>query len=891
MSYMANLNFSRPHEQVAGDAAFLRFGTSSNRAILFEGANHSIFGSANVRLNTSIVFFTGVHNATLGSHIVQPKNRRLEFFSVLSSTYGAHSVKNKRQVISFVSLQNTQQFGTPDLTSTTREVLMYHVPLPEDQVPSITVDYRVKYFTFTGIPSKFVPGSHYVAHYVQFIDFAGKGYKTPALPTHSVIFKNRVVTFSFLVATTYGSHKVVPDRFISLPSIASTLLFGALRVFRNARPVDLHSGSPFTLYGSHAVRNQQRRLYFIGQQSSQLNFHVVYNKNQRVFIGAYMGIDTNPEVFGPYIAIENKNKRLSFFGHQSSRFAYTTSIRNNAVGVNVSGIYSYISGSNVFDHRIRSLFVEPFTGFYASGYTSAHNAARVVYPTGIQPGSVFPVTHYIESLNKFLRFSSLESFTTPTTHFIAYAVRRVQLSETVVPYIPLFDVRINPHPIKPLSFQSSVCSFFYAHIHFNIARLSSANVKQVPSIGNFIVENRNKTLVFPPIISFEVFKPKIENRIKYLLFEGFNSFSVFRPDISYRTKKLTFSGINTFRTSVFHEVRNVLPPLPATQKIFVQFYSLGTKYGFFSIRNNTIKFIGTNYTKYGAHKVARNGVILPSIFDTGSIGVPTFIVTQFVYINSILPNEPEKIRITPHTIYLPSGDQATEQARANHPVSGANKIEPQPLSTNHRVTLRDRSLEMKSSAPFYESGDHTLSLRKQYVYFFSLRSLRVGVIRFLNIPQTVDFNTFNYGIHNESYGQHNVVFPVVYDPTITVTNQLLSLYGEHKIELFNRRCSFASVFGSEYGTLTVGYHRDFVFGGDVLSLFGTTWVSHYTRSVLMQGDILDGFQRLVISGFNNRMRVYRVETATPSIPSIGPITAGIATQTDGFGVTYKPIQC
>lgn len=822
---------------------------------------------------------------------------------------------------------NSQAFGTPVLTQVAQGISVGGIAPPpqtgpngDRQIPSPFIDFRIRYLTPGGIavPTNQIATTHVIAFDIQYIDLAGRGPNTWVTGNARIEYAVRYIEPPFIASNIFGSHNVARIQVVVPTGWESSFISENHEFDINLQRVFHHSGGADpTGYGATHVRNQFEVLRPTGWLSQNINFPIVYNLDQYLFVQPYMGTNSDPTQWPPYSPfVENKTRTLGPGGWQSSRFSVIGNIvENTAAPLLPPGLDATIWGPETFiAHRIRYVGPEGWDSFYNTQYTVIYNNAAVLAPQGWDSAQVGTPEQVI-NLNRTVKHIFPYGGETVGTAFIAYRVRTVypSLFYDVPSGFP--EVRFNPHPITPAGIAPPQFGGHTVYEHFTITYPKSVNVHAVPWVGEPIVENRNKTLrVFPSDQSLYGLA-KVFNYNTHLTTTA-GDLTVWGSHlISYRTRTITVAPISVPVFSVTHRIRNVIPDPPARQLIEPNGLYIGQESnpGIIpspGIRLATIYPEGINEEGYGKPVLTRNTIeVPPGPFNLDQVGIPTLIFTQHLFPRiipwpNIVPPVSSsdqnwvKPRVTPHTIYAPSADQATQQAKDNHPqnsphVIGGRQGDGQwslgggwpwfgrpDVSNQHRVIGPVPNHNPGGLSPTVRFGNQTFTLSRQYVYPTPIRSLRFGLIMFLDVPQYANLDSSHNGIAPlNDFGQHTVA-----PPPVVVTHEakpsgfVATLWGAHRVELFIRTVSPQGIphrgnpeqgLTNPWGLPLVGFPRVYQWGGYVLTLWGNTWVSHKNRELPVEGWNSLSLEDDDLGSFADRMRVRR-RNPSDGIIGIGP---------------------
>ena len=790
------------------------------------------------------------------------------------------------------------------------------------QIPSPLIDFRTRYLTPGGIavPTEQIATTHVIAFDVQFIDLAGRGPNPWATGNARVEYAVRYIEPPFIASNIFGPHNVARIQVVVPSGWESSFISENHEFDINLQRILHHSGAADpTGYGATHVRNQFEVLRPTGWLSQNINFPVIYNRDQYLFVQPYMDTNSDPTQWPPYSPfVENKTRTLGPGGWRSSRFSVIgNSIKNTADPLLPPGLDATIWGPETFiAHRIRYVGPEGWDSFYNTRYTVIYNNAAVLAPQGWDSAQVGTPEQAI-NLNRTVKHVFPYGGETVGTAFVAYRVRTVypSLFYDVPSGFP--EVRFNPHPIAPAGIAPPQFGGHTVYEHFTIAYPKSVNVHAVPWVGEPIVENRNKTLRVSPSDQSLYGLAKVFNYNTHLTITA-GDLTVWGSHlISYRTRIVTVAPISVPVFSVTHRIRNVLPDPPARQLIEPNGLYIGWESNPGIVPSPTFNYAqvkppGISPGMFGVAVLTENSIKPGSIIDLAQVGAPILLFTQYLYPKgapwprdgyegpdgsvgeSDLFAHAAKPRVSPHTIYAPASTEATQQAKTNHPLNLPHVIDGlqggghwslgggwpwfgrPDVSNQHRVV---------GPVPTHDGVPHSsrfgtpdLVLRLRYVYPSPVRSLRTGLPIFLGVPQFITFEWYG-GWLSEIFGMHAVGYaPVRRMPT--PAGFVATAWGTHRVELLNREISPQGIphrgnpqqgLTNPWGTPLVGYPRTYVPGGFIATLWGTHRVEYRIRHVFPIGwdsyaDTLDDLSR-----WSDRMRVRRINPPG-GVPGISSAT-------------------
>ena len=783
-------------------------------------------------------------------------------------------------------------FGTVTIYNTRQYVLPGGIaPNPQTgpnsarEVPPPTIDYRNKYVTPTGIsvPVGQIP-THYVAGYYQFIDTAGRGAGPETLGTAFVAYKVRTIFPSFIVSDLYGTPLVGRTMYVHPSGFGGEAIPITHLAEDYSNRIAPHSGRADPAgYGVAGVRNAKLFVYpnTSAWIADQVNFPILYNKKQVLLVRQFQDTDAEVAKYG-LATIENRNRTLHTFGHSDSRFSYyAADVYNKAMAVAPPGLDATLFGTTLVAYRIRNVYPGGFDSFYTQQPgTIVYNSARVVAPFGIRADAVPTalVFNRNRTISQYFPYSG-ESF---GTSFVAYRVRSlVQQPFNDVP-ASLPEVRFNPHPVAPTGVGSYATGGAFVYIHRNEVFPRSTNVRPTDAVGEAYVQNRNKTIAPYAYEQTTFGLNSIENYIRSVYPPTLPSTQFGAIDISRRTKLLSPQPFSSHVTSIFAQVRNVIPDPPGQQNII----AYGVAPDISAVPPPSLR-----YQTIFPTSISPPTASIPAVRDTNLhpvwtfddyVGTPRIIATQYIY-PKYIPSQASpgvgesdlfgtKPRVTPHTIYAPSADQATDQAKQNNgfdaEIIDRSLWNTPPyhfgvaiVSNKNRTIAQYRNPGVDTPETTY--GTPSVTLRMRRVYPIGSRFVRFGYHR-LNGAQEILANGFEV-THDFGAASVNNAYtsPYVYASGLDAAD-----YGRPDVTNYNRTLLPTGYEQTSFGTASVHPPVRLEMVGFVATRWGDTMVSYKNRFIHPQG-----FNAFLSSdrlpGFNDRMRV-RLATPTPPTPIYPP---------------------
>jgi len=799
-------------------------------------------------------------------------------------------------------------------------------PLPDSgppaqrRFPPPTIDFLNRTLTPSGIPPRTgqIPTTHAATREVQWVDLAGRWTATATFGATQVQFVNRSVFPPFFISGAMGTPLVARVQMLQPSGWESSQQSTQHRLAINEQSVLHVSGEADPAgYGLLEVRNEREFVSPPGWVSSEIAAPQLYNQDQYVHVSAYGNSDVPVTAWGA-VTISNVDRVVQAFGWQSSRLPVSgPRIENAADTLSPDGFASSQVGAETFiSFAVREVQAAGWLSSGFSPFAFVGNTTPEIRAVGIPPTTSAGVPTEVANLNRTVQHFAPYTGVVFGTQFVDYAVRTVtQLPPNAEFKIGEVEVFRNPRDIRPVGISPNIVpGTAFVFERSNRVFATSTNVFPVPRIGEPSVVNRNRELRPFPVGGSEFGFTHIANFVQEPAMQGFQS-SVFGPTtrIEFRDRVLQLPSIAPQLISPFHWVRNLIPDLPAQQLLLPPSISYGPS-------NNPGAIVGAHLVRYptifpegvapmggfGAHTVTTNAIRPPPWpFTLDQLGVPSLITTQFVYPRTIpWPNVSganpqsssdqnwqfnQRPRVTPHTIYAPQGDTATQQARTNNPAAGTpTRIDQfltdsgqgawslgggwpwfgRPTVSNANraigpVPLHSTSVLGPTLSPSSRYGQPTVDFFVRRLFPQPIRSSRFGLPSIPFTPQTVTMDP-GRGIDSMEIGGHAIGPPPSTGPrTISVPGIMATLWGGARVELLNRTVLASGAAplpntgsGTRWGTTWVSRSPRSVGGQGWLSeIWGDNLIEFKDRPVFPQG--WDSLSLIAddVGSFDDRMRV------------------------------------
>ena len=798
-------------------------------------------------------------------------------------------------------------------------------PISGWRIPAPTIDFRTKLVVVTNPPGAGgVSDQTTVTHFVQWVDLAGSGIDSAGVPEPAIDFRYRTVFPISALSLEWGTAFVHRTTFVSPTGWESSTVPENSELLINTRRVYYYTGAADqAAYGNATVFNwrQDINLHNNGWYDTQWNFPVVYNLKREIVVAPFAE-NVNPDQWPKYLPlVENKNRVLGAFGHISSRVGISTWIRNKADPVFPPGANMTLWGGGTFiAHRNRTVQAQGWDSFYNERYTVVWNKADVLGPAGIGDVSAFGRPNPVANLNREVKQHSGWSGPDWGTPFVAYRVRTVApgLFYDVPASYP--EVRHNPFPIAPVGIPKlGQVGGHEVRIFRREVFPYAVNVHD-PWFGEAGVRNRNVTVTPYGYDQAEYGRATVENFIRYVAPEGFRNDDVPKHLISRRTRELVPLGIAFPSFIQLHRIRNLLPDPPGPQTIDLSKTGASGEVedGFGiappgplnpptqSIRLNTIyPSWEAPSARFGVGRVWTNALEAKFWQSDGEVGVPTLIFTQYVAAKSV---DPALIRfgvarMTPFTIYAPQGSECPIGYTPSSSGVAIDAYLSSPDGSNRpwfgraTVTNQHRAIgpvPYRSGAVQDDLNGRTkwgtaaFTLRRQYVYVDSIRSLRMGFPVLWGVPQFVDLSAGPGSLGNgipplNEFGVTDVSTPVELTQYVDTSDNEFVLWGDSSVDLKNRTIEPTGIdheggsSGTDpWGDALVGYPRVYYLGMGVQTIWGNNIIEYKNRPVFPEGFLSCSLESWDFENYKFPMKVVR---KNPPVRPVGFASSAVGTCT------------
>lgn len=360
--------------------------------------------------------------------------------------------------------------------------------------------------------------------------------------------------------------------------------------------------------------------------------------------------------------------------------------------------------------------------------------------------------------------------------------------------------------------------------------------------------------------------------------------------IEFKTRKIAVAGLNAAPISQLHKVIKLGAPPYSTQYIDLRgFYEVDgvlkedDGYGIDApdkqvsnpaFNQSVIYPEGFMTAKFGDARVTANTLKIDAgIYILGvanpSVGLKVRELVAKGIDNYIGESRIGKPRITPHTIYAPFGDEATSQARINHPGASSSYVNTGVKFGSVMVINKNRVLWHYGAHNGNSFGTPSLMLSRQYIQPKGMRSEKSG---WHSIPFSLQTVTQIHEDGLDSFQQFGGATvarpPYLGSYTIRTPGENHQLFGEVVLQnsirfLYPIGLASTAMGDNRYNDnpfmwqgLRVGELILGNYGGDEHAVLGLPFISAKVRDIGAEG--FDAFlSEYDVYNFKTRMRVYR----------------------------------
>lgn len=601
---------------------------------------------------------------------------------------------------------------------------------------------------------------------------------------------------------------------------------------------------------------------------------------------------TGQSDFGKWTAIVKRNKTIKAFGVNNAKFGYHQ-IDNKAAPILPTSIVGDI-GTPMIAYRVRKIATSSIEMPYFSYWHIIRNVARVLKPASIGTMALgkLSVKSNLQIIKQIFPFENIDI----GKPMIADRVRTIDIEWRYSIHPPtISSPNIDNHTryITSKGFDGTdgyKRKFGRAELieRFNILKTHGREHDKFGA--EVIIKNLTPELRIFGHNSNEFGKTQIRTQWRKVYPFGHQMNGVGKPIIKDRKQSIRVGGFNANGFGWHFVKKGIAPPYSIQHielRVFdrqgkeVDGFGIGVDYYQVarpSISTNVLMPTGFDSQKIGEHLVTANSIIIDSgIFDHTVPKPIIWLRRKFVrprgidaYVGHYKIGKPQ---LSPYTIYAPNSENATAQARTNHPLKSYTP--PMNMLIFGRVWI---SNQHRAIAP-YRSGDkqsfgRPIIINKAQV--IAPKGLKGGyfgwhILPF--VPQTIEQFNKKDAPTMTAFGSHQIGFTNEGQKQIHLKGFDGLYFGRHKIDHFHRNVHPSPFVATKMGQskwydtpfmwqgLRIGKRVLGSYGGLDSSIFGATWISNNLREVIATG--FDSFvSETDIRHFKGRLVIKRVGKAS-----------------------------
>ncbi|MBE9589981.1 hypothetical protein IM753_03110 [Moraxella sp. K127] len=870
-----------------------------------KGIFHNIFGDIRIYNHNRTIHPPSIHVNTISiwtsiknslsivspSSIVAPDfyaptilNARqyLSPYGIYQARFGYHQVLYDWQFYRFIQAigLSSADFGKASIVNKNQYVRTGNLYPPDMPIPN--VELKQKYVQPKGIDSP-IFGKAYVDFYHRVLD------------TKSVIpflnFGNAWVSYRTRTIKPIAiSNPVLPKPIVGTSQYIGPIGFTAtLWLTRIIPEIGVIYPQGFKgEFGYHQVQNQLQYAPMSGFNAQIFGQTHLYNLAQYIHVVNDEQSELSPngkqKGFGQWIGIVNRNKVIRTFGFAHDVFGRHI-LNNKAVLVRPSAFDGlHISNPWVSD-KIRYLMPDGIQSPYISHWHIVYNDAREIHPKGFVNQTAFGKPTLVNTRRILTGISGFDSKVFGLA-MIAYKVRTLDVEwrySIAPPTISLPNIHLYTRYITPKGFDGATKGKFGLNDIIERFNIIQPRWAHKPLFGIAYLKNLTPEIHIFGHDSQEFGQTSIRNEFEHIHQRGRESLVMGKPTIKDRRQKIYVVGLSGVKFGKHQLVKEIPPYYPQwidLNKYNHQYEPIGGDgihsrlvFGTPTLSERAIVVKSFGGEKFGTPSLRDNKLQMQYGIFENEFGVPlVWIKTQYVTVKDGITGQISfgKPRLSPHTIYAPTGDRATSQARANHPSGYNNHINSMAVFGKTTVANQHRHVRM------YGYRHDTISVpiiknRLIVIKPFGFRLSRFGIPM---IPFSLQQIAMVHGIHQTIFGQTRIHHKEIVTTQYIKPKSLVGEMGRHAISNFHRTIHPKAFIATQMGRskhpdtpfmwqgLRIGERVLGSYGGFDSSTFGGAWISNKIREVRV-----DGFDSFVsesdIKSFNGRLTVKRAIDGLP----------------------------
>lgn len=838
------------------------------------GFDFKSFGTAQIQLSLQLTKPAGINAAKFGQQHISNHKQNIKPTGIYASNhFGQAIIANKNQII---------KTGNLDLLT-----------LDEPRI-----SFRLQHLSPAGLNATLWTPSH-VTHAVRYL--YTKGSDHVALGKAWISHHTRFIDPIGIEKTEQdfaSNHAVMPTQFIHTEGFEATDWLTRIIPDNTHLYPDGMEGK----CGTPAIDNHTHYLLpkgFGNNDGSALTIRFgklqIFNHSQYIiqdFIpdsGLVPQVGTDHNDFGKWVSIVNRNKTLITFGVDNSKFGYSQ-IDNKAAPVLPTPIESEM-GKPMIGYRVRKLPIDGIEAPHFSYWHIIRNTARVLSLQGFdnQDFGTPALESNLQTIKQIFPFENNDVGTPMITDRVRFlgVEWRYSISPPTIA-LPTIDNHTRYITTKGFDGTNGFKRNGRAELieRFNIIK---AHGREHSIFGaDVIIKNLTPEARAFGHNSAEFGTPAIRNEWREILPFGNQMSAIGTLIIKDRKQTIKISGLNANRFGV-HTVKRLSAPPYSTQYIELRRFDDNGKemdgYGVGidekqvstpTIRTNVLAPKAIDGQTFGKLSITANSIHIDSGIFELSVGSPrVWIKQQYIkpkgldyYVNEDKMGKPQ---LSPHTIYAPSGENATGQARRNHPTSNPKPIDGMvfgqtTISNQHRAIF-----QYHYHGDMQAFGQASIGNKDKVIKTRGFRGGYFGwhIIPF--VPQSIE--QFSNKPHKTAFGTHTIGFIGEQQNHIRAGALVSMQFGNANVSHFHRAIYPHPFVATQMGR-SIGGDTPFMwqglrigerilgnYGGFDTSVFGDAWISNKIREINVQG--FDSFvSEADIKSFKGRLAVKRAIDGT-----------------------------
>lgn len=745
-------------------------------------------------------------------------------------------------------------------------------------------------------------------------------YGTPLLT-----FRIRKINPKSITETFYSNHSIGGTQYLKPYSFIATQ-FGS-RITPETRNV--YVSGFMGIFGDTKIKNRKHYIHALGFNSDNTWAHGRWGSaktfNLRQYITMFYDVNsdlTPPSGNSKWTSISNRNKTIGALGENLARYGRPL-ILNNAMAILPVGIDSTVIKDARISFYRRILKLDGIEAPYISAWLNVSNGAKVLNSKGLNT-EVFGRAA-VENTRRTFKFQGYgnQIFGYP---MVAYRIRTVDIETRygiAPPRIELPNVQLLKRYVEPSAIDSMRLG---ATELFRYQGRITTRWAHNEFFGEPIVRNVTPELKVRSFFGEEIGNLQIEHLTRYIDVPGFVGTNIPKHKIEFLTRSLQLPSIPPLVMPTKHTVVRI-----GSEPYSKQFIDLrkpeilewekeedSVGYGIqipgaeglgadrerdsqvpSPIFNQSVIYHQSDkyglMTLFGEASIYSNSInVSPGLYDLFFGEAAVTLRKRYIQVSKFPDDqifEPSKPRVSPWTIYATV--EAPYQAVINHPVYRTlHVVNSMAVFGNPVITLRHRKvtvLDQMSQNLQTRFGTQYIGLYRRYINPPGINSLRSGLHL---IPGKIHKVTqVDSEIHSR-YGQPSIEHIFKGPRTLLPRSITAAAPSVPKVEFFHRTLilngfNSLQMGSSRYGdtpyypqSLWIGAPRPIEVRGNNTSLFGKVDISYRVRHIQVEG-FYSFISEYNFESFKDRLKVIRLSTQpifknqVVGVDGIGPETYSV----------------